>query len=222
MSIELKKRLITSFFLFILLFLMFFYTFILIISIIIICIICWIEFYALISKIFKKNNRTNKIFRFFYKAISLIYLSILVYYILIAKSANNLSETFITYSILISIMSDTGGLIVGRIFKGQKLTKISPKKTISGSIGSFIFSLALIPFFTQYLTNIGLILLVCITIIISFASQVGDLFISYLKRKAKVKDTSDLLPGHGGFLDRVDGIIFSIPVGILTLNYFLQ
>ena len=222
MSIELKKRLITSFFLFILLFLMFFYTFILIISIIIISIICWIEFYALISKIFKKNNRTNKIFRFFYKAISLIYLSILVYYILIAKSANNLSEIFITYSILISIMSDTGGLIVGRIFKGQKLTKISPKKTISGSIGSFIFSLALIPFFTQYLTNIGLILLVGITIIISFASQVGDLFISYLKRKAKVKDTSDLLPGHGGFLDRVDGIIFSIPVGILTLNYFLQ
>ena len=222
MSIELKKRLITSLFLFILLFLMFFYTFILIISIIIISIICWIEFYALISKIFKKNNRTNKIFRFFYKAISLIYLSILAYYILIAKSANNLSEIFITYSILISIMSDTGGLIVGRIFKGQKLTKISPKKTISGSIGSFIFSLALIPFFTQYLTNIGLILLVGITIIISFASQVGDLFISYLKRKAKVKDTSDLLPGHGGFLDRVDGIIFSIPVGILTLNYFLQ
>ena len=222
MSIELKKRLVTSFFLIILLFLMFFYTFILIISIIIISIICWIEFYALISKIFKKNNRTNKILRFFYKAISLIYLSILVYYILIAKSANNLSEIFITYSILISIMSDTGGLIVGRIFKGQKLTKISPKKTISGSIGSFIFSLALIPFFSQYLTNIGLILLVGITIIISFASQVGDLFISYLKRKAKVKDTSDLLPGHGGFLDRVDGIIFSIPVGILTLNYFLQ
>ena len=222
MSIELKKRLVTSFFLIILLFLMFFYTFILIISIIIISIICWIEFYALISKIFKKNNRTNKIFRFFYKAISLIYLSILVYYILIAKSANNLSEIFITYSILISIMSDTGGLIVGRIFKGQKLTKISPKKTISGSIGSFIFSLALIPFFTQYLTNIGLILLVGITIIISFASQVGDLFISYLKRKAKVKDTSDLLPGHGGFLDRVDGIIFSIPAGILTLNYFLR
>jgi len=222
MSIELKKRLVTSFFLIILLFLMFFYTFILIISIIIISIICWIEFYALISKIFKKNNRTNKILRFFYKAISLIYLSILVYYILIAKSANNLSEIFITYSILISIMSDTGGLIVGRIFKGQKLTKISPKKTISGSIGSFIFSLALIPFFTQYLTNIGLILLVGITIIISFASQVGDLFISYLKRKAKVKDTSDLLPGHGGFLDRVDGIIFSIPAGILTLNYFLR
>ena len=222
MNIELKKRIITSCFLLLLLVLMFFYTFILIISLIIIAIICWIEFYALISKILKKNNRTIKILRFFYKAISLIYLSILVYYILIAKSANNLSEIFITYSILISIMSDTGGLIVGRIFKGQKLTKISPKKTISGSIGSFIFSLALIPFFTQYLTNIGLILLVCITIIISFASQVGDLFISYLKRKAKVKDTSDLLPGHGGFLDRVDGIIFSIPVGILTLNYFLQ
>ncbi len=221
MNIELKKRIITSCFLLLLLVLMFFYTFILIISLIIIAIICWIEFYALISKILKKNNRTIKILRFFYKAISLIYLSILVCYILIAKSANNVSEIFVIYSILISIMSDTGGLIVGRIFKGQKLTKISPKKTISGSMGSFIFSLALIPFFKQYLTTIDLVSLIGSTIIISFASQVGDLFISYLKRKAKVKDTSDLLPGHGGFLDRVDGIIFSVPVGILTLNYFL-
>jgi len=220
MNVELQNRLITSFFLLLLLILMFFYTFVLIISLILIALISWIEFYGLISKIFKKDNTKNKIFRFFYKGVSLIYLSILVYYILISRSSNTVSEIFIIYSILISVLSDTGGLIIGRIFKGKKLSKISPKKTISGSIGSFIFSLFLIPFFISHLANKSLFFLCCVTLIISFASQVGDLFISYLKRKAKVKDTSDLLPGHGGFLDRIDGIIFSIPVGFLILNYF--
>ena len=220
MNVELQKRLITSCFLLSLLILMFFYTFILIISLILIALISWIEFYGLISKIFNKDNTKNKIFRFLYKGISLIYLSILVYYILISRSSNTVSEIFIIYSILISVLSDIGGLIIGRIFKGKKLSKISPKKTISGSIGSFLFSLFLIPFFISHLANKSLFFLCCITLIISFASQVGDLFISYLKRKAKVKDTSDLLPGHGGFLDRIDGIMFSIPVGFLILNYF--
>ena len=220
MNMELQKRLLTSFFLLSLLILMFFYTYILIISLILITIISWIEFYALISKIFKKENKKNKILRFFYKTISLIFLSILSYFIIIAKSTDNASEIFIIYSILISVMSDTGGLIVGRIFKGKKLSKMSPKKTISGSIGSFMFSLCLIPFFSAYLTNLSLILLTIITLIISFTSQVGDLFISYLKRKAKVKDTSDILPGHGGFLDRVDGIIFAIPTGIILFKFF--
>ena len=220
MNVELQKRLITSCFLLSLLILMFFYTFILIISLILIALISWIEFYGLISKIFNKDNTKNKIFRFLYKGISLIYLSILVYYILISRSSNTVSEIFIIYSILISVLSDIGGLIIGRIFKGKKLSKISPKKTISGSIGSFIFSLFLIPFFISHLANKSLFFLCCVTLVISFASQVGDLFISYLKRKAKVKDTSDLLPGHGGFLDRIDGIIFSIPVGFLILNYF--
>tara|TARA_B100000795_G_scaffold220651_1_gene175163 strand:- start:75 stop:674 length:600 start_codon:yes stop_codon:yes gene_type:complete len=198
---------------------MFFYTFILIISLILIAIISWIEFYALISKIFKKENRKNIIFRFFYKSISLIYLSTLIYCILVTKLNNSESEIFIIYSILISVLSDTGGLVIGRIFKGKKLTKISPKKTISGSIGSFAFSLTIIPFFISHFTNVSIILLLCVTLVISFATQVGDLFISYLKRKAKVKNTSDLLPGHGGVLDRIDGIIFSIPIGFLILNY---
>ena len=111
-------------------------------------------------------------------------------------------------------MSDIGGLVFGKIFKGKKLTKISPNKTISGSIGSFIFSMLLVPFFYKGLVDQNLLSLLLITIIISLTSQLGDLFISLLKRKAKVKDTSDLLPGHGGVLDRVDGIIFAIPLGI--------
>ena len=220
MNKELQKRFLTSFFLLSLLYLMFSYTYILIIAVILIALISWIEFYALISKIFKKENKKNRILRFFYKFISLLYLSMLVYLILVAKLGKTESEMFIIYSILISVMSDTGGLIVGRIFKGKKLTNISPKKTISGSIGSFIFSISSIPFIIQYLPYINLILIIIITLVISLTTQIGDLFISYLKRKAKVKDTSDLLPGHGGVLDRIDGIIFSIPVGFLILNYF--
>ena len=117
-------------------------------------------------------------------------------------------------------MSDIGGLVFGKAFKGKKLIKISPNKTISGSIGSFIFSLLLIPFFYEELIKYDFLILVLITIIISLTSQLGDLFISSLKRKAKVKDTSDILPGHGGILDRIDGIIFAIPVGLLLLNLF--
>ena len=220
MSSELQKRIITSFFLLSLLVLMFSYTYILIISLIVICVTSWIEFYALISKIYKKKNKNNKTLRFILKAASLLYLSILVYLILMSKLSNPQFEIFIIYSILVSIMSDIGGLVIGRIFKGRKLTRISPKKTISGSIGSFIFSLSLIPFFIQNLPDISLHLIIFITIVISLSSQIGDLFISYLKRNAKVKNTSNLLPGHGGVLDRIDGIIFSIPVGFLTLSSF--
>jgi|TARA_B110000027_G_C16098581_1_gene291960 phosphatidate cytidylyltransferase len=137
-----------------------------------------------------------------------------------SKLSNPEFEIFIIYSILVSVMTDIGGLVIGRTFKGRKLTRISPKKTISGSIGSFIFSLSLIPFFIQSIPGISFYLMIFITIIISMFSQIGDLFISYLKRKAKVKNTSNLLPGHGGVLDRIDGIIFSIPVGFLTLSSF--
>ena len=111
-------------------------------------------------------------------------------------------------------MSDIGGLVIGKIIKGKKLTKISPNKTISGSIGSLIFSTLLIPFFYANTVDQNLLIMFLITIAISLVSQLGDLFISLLKRKAKVKDTSDILPGHGGILDRIDGIIFAIPLGI--------
>jgi len=220
MSSELKKRTFTSIILITLLSLMYFYTFILIISLIIIAIIVWIEFYALISKIFKKNTTKDKFLRFFYKTISLFYLSFLVYFLILVESHYLDLKIYILYSVLVAIFSDVGGLIIGKTFKGKKLTKISPNKTISGSIGSFFFSLLLIPLFMGQLTSFNLLILILITLLISLISQLGDLFISFLKRKAKVKNTSDILPGHGGFLDRVDGIIFAIPLGIMLLNTF--
>jgi len=219
MKTELNKRIITSIFLLTVLTVMLFYTFVLIICLIIIGIIAWIEFYALISKIFIKNNYKDKTLRFFYKALSLLYLSLLVFLILSIKSNNSELEIIVIYSIFVSIMTDVGGLVVGKTFKGKKLTKISPKKTISGSLGSFIFSLLLIPFFIKFFTDYTVLEMCIITLLISSISQVGDLFISFLKRLANVKDTSDLLPGHGGVLDRIDGIIVSIPVAIFLFNF---
>ena len=220
MSVELKKRIITSIFLLTLLILMSFYTYVLIISLIIIGIISWIEFYALISKIFKKKNYKDISLRFLCKTISLLYLSLLIYLIIFTKLSKPEMYVILIYAISISIMTDVGGLIIGKIFKGKKLTKISPKKTISGSLGSFIFSIALIPIFIQYLPDYSVLNISFITLFISLISQIGDIFISYLKRKAKVKNTSDLLPGHGGVLDRIDGIIFTIPVNFLIFNIF--
>ena len=214
MKSNIKKRILTSIILISLLIGMFYYSYIMIVSLIIITIISWIEFYALISKILKKNILKDRFFRFIYKTLSLFYLSGLVYLIFAIESQYSNLKIYLLYSVLVAILSDIGGLVCGKIFKGKKLTKISPNKTISGSIGSLIFSILLIPFFYNGEIDQSLPNILLITIIISLTSQLGDLFISLLKRKAKVKDTSDLLPGHGGVLDRIDGIIFAIPLGI--------
>jgi len=215
MSLELKKRIITSFFLFSLLILMFSFSFILIISLIIIASITWIEFYGLISKIYKKDTSKDRLMRLFAKGTSLMYLLLIVLLII----TNLESKNYIFFTLMISIFSDMGGLIFGKIFKGRKLTKISPNKTISGAAGSLFFSLLLIPIFFNYLNFSSIYSVIFYTFLISITTQLGDLFISLLKRRAKVKDTSDILPGHGGLLDRIDGIIFAIPVGVLLMNF---
>tara|TARA_B100000767_G_C19675027_1_gene496980 strand:+ start:451 stop:1128 length:678 start_codon:yes stop_codon:yes gene_type:complete len=221
MQNELTKRIVTSFFLISLLSLAFFYSYILIISLIIISIICWIEFYGLISKIFIKDSFKSIFLRFLFKSTSLIYL-IFFSFIIFSGMMQNDFKLSMLYLFSICFCSDIGGLIFGKIFKGKKLTKISPNKTISGSIGSFILSLALVPFFYFILDEKfnNPFYLIILAIMVSLVCQLGDLFISYLKRKAEVKDTGDLLPGHGGFLDRIDGILFAVPIGML-LNEFL-
>tara|TARA_B110000495_G_C22753524_1_gene441424 strand:- start:3 stop:665 length:663 start_codon:yes stop_codon:yes gene_type:complete len=217
--IELKKRIITSLFLFILLILMYIYNYVLIIAVIIISLIVWIEFFGLIMKIFYKNNLKNKIFRLFFKGTSLIYLCLLSFLIVLIFSNENIYKFFAIYSLLVAITSDIGGMVFGKFFKGKKLTKISPKKTISGSIGAFVFSILLIFIFNKNFENYVFMKVLFFTVTVSFISQIGDLFISFLKRKANVKDTSDILPGHGGFLDRIDGIIFALPFGIFLSKF---
>ena len=222
MTKEITKRILTSLFLITLLGLVFFYSFILIISLIMISLISWIEFYGLISKIFNKNTFRINFLKLSIKALSLVYLTIFSFLIFSGIMQDNYDLNMF-YLFSICIFSDIGGLIFGKIFKGKKLTKISPNKTISGSIGSFILSLILVPFFIYFSPEkfnnpFDLIIL---AIIVSFSCQLGDLFISYLKRKAKVKDTGDLLPGHGGVLDRIDGILFAVPVGMILWEFLI-
>ena len=219
MNNELKKRIFTSIILLSLLTVMYFYSFIMIVTILIMTIIIWIEFYALISKIIRGNRYQDQFLRYISKSASLLYLSIFVYFIFIIESNYTDLKIYLLYSVLVAILSDIGGLVFGKTFKGKKLSKISPNKTISGSVGSFVSSMILIPIFYNKLIAYDLLTFLVLTIIISLISQIGDLFISLLKRKAKVKDTSDLLPGHGGLLDRLDGIIFAAPSGVLLLNF---
>ena len=131
----------------------------------------------------------------------------------------NIGLNFFLFFIIICIFTDTGGYIFGKILKGPRLTKISPKKTYSGVIGSFftslIFGLIFIKYFGQkskILFEVDPIFIILLILFISLVSQIGDLIISYFKRKANLKDTGKTLPGHGGFLDRIDGIIFVMPI----------
>ena len=119
--------------------------------------------------------------------------------------------------ILICILTDIGGYVFGKTFKGPKLIKISPKKTYAGVLGGYFFSLIFTnilannsEIFTQKYYSFGIDEIIFV-LIISTVSQIGDIIISYFKRLSKVKDTGKLIPGHGGILDRIDGIIFVFP-----------
>ena len=209
MSLELKKRFVTSFFLFLFLACMFVDQIFLIISLCLIFITSFYEFSRLIKKIFGFKSI------FFYLSIFIFFIYILTltlfFYLLLINSN---TTYFLILTLLICFASDIGGLVFGKLFKGKKLTKISPKKTISGSVGSFFFSFLIILIFSYF----NLVGFTFNFIIYAFATsllcQIGDIFISFLKRKAKVKDTGSLLPGHGGVLDRIDGILFGFPFGI--------
>ena len=159
--------------------------------------------------------KKNKLMKF----LGVIFLIISFYlaYILRIKEG---AYVFI-FIVLISVCTDIGGYIFGKLLKGPKITKISPNKTFSGVVGGFIISLIGALVFYEYMpitlsSNFGEFIsfdlyLFFIILMISMISQIGDLIISYFKRQAKIKDSGQLLPGHGGFLDRVDGMIFAIP-----------
>jgi phosphatidate cytidylyltransferase len=118
----------------------------------------------------------------------------------------------------VCFFTDIGGYVFGKTIGGKKLSKISPNKTIAGTVGSFILSIIplLIVINFDYLVLEFNLTNIMFCLLISLISQLGDLFISLIKRKANIKDTGNLLPGHGGVLDRLDGIIFAVP-----FSYFL-
>ena len=217
MTTELKKRVKTSLALAIALtFVILFDEIIFGFGLFIISIHCFNEWNVMNNIYFGKK----KSHYFLIKISGSIYIFIFFVSSLLFRGNSNESFIFLLITILICIFSDIGGFVIGKTIGGKKLTKISPNKTISGSIGSLIFALIPLIIFNFLGLNFQFSLQnILFCFLISLFCQTGDLLISFFKRLNKVKDTGNILPGHGGLLDRVDGIIFAIPVSFF-LNYF--
>ncbi len=210
---EFKSRIFTSFTLILILYFSFLNYLILSLLLFLIVFIAINEFNNIFSKIFKKRKLLHLLVIF----LTTLYVFYFLLSILIHINFSNYdNKEFLLFLLSISISTDIGGYCFGKIFKGKKISKISPNKTYSGLVGSFITSLVVTSIFFKNLDLVFNYLI--ITILISLISQMGDLFISYLKRLANIKDTGKLLPGHGGLLDRIDGILFSIPIGLVIIN----
>jgi len=158
----------------------------------------------------KINSKGNLII----VTLGILFLLIVTFLAFSLRGENHSSIILYIYIILISVSSDIGGYIFGKIFKGYKLTSISPNKTYSGVLGSLFFSFIPIIVYNLlnyqdsiFLFNLSNFLII---LILSLVNQVGDITISYFKRKNNIKDTGNILPGHGGLLDRIDGILFVI------------
>jgi len=212
---NLQKRIFTSFILFaVLLICIFLNKYSFFILLIIASIISFFEFNNLVKKILIKNELLKN-------SINIICVFYLLFFTYTAYEIYEENLYVIIFILFICIFSDIGGYVIGKTIGGKKLTKISPNKTISGSIGSLIFSLIPIIIFLliyEFTKNIEFRIhnhefdnIIFLCLFTSLICQLGDLFISYYKRKAKIKDTGTILPGHGGLLDRIDGIIFVIP-----------
>jgi len=218
---NLFKRIITSLILVTILFIGLFYNELSWkILVILFLILCFYEFNNIVNKIYKNNN-----FKVILLFLAVLYL--FFFYFTLIRIRFDFGEEAILILLISCILSDIGGYAVGKFIGGPKLTSLSPNKTISGSFGSIIFTVVGTSLYIMFLNKIDnnpvkfefSIIFYIWLILMSIFCQLGDLFISYLKRKAKIKDTGNILPGHGGILDRVDGIIFAIPFGVFL--YFI-
>jgi len=216
MGLEIKKRLNTGLFLILLLISMFLYKSIYLFISIVIFAYSFIEFSSITKKLFKNKN----VKLFFINILFILYMFILL--LVLLAGINDIHLKIIIFTIIIiCVASDIGGYLFGKIFKGKKLTSISPNKTFSGSLGSFLLSSIFSYFSLSLLFNSSLLESVIIGLIISLFVQSGDLLFSFLKRKSKIKDTGQILPGHGGLLDRIDGIIFGMPIGLIVISILI-
>ena len=176
-----------------------------------------------------------ELFSVFTKKTTILFLDlilILSLYSIYYLASYPISLYLLLWVIILVICSDVGGYVFGKTFKWKKLTKISPKKTLSGVLGSFIFSLLsifiadlIVPITIDTFIGMGMFInfldpkFFFLAIIFSLIAQAGDLTISYFKRVEKIKDTGKILPGHGGILDRIDGLMFVV-ILVFVLVYF--
>ena len=208
---NLKERIFTSIALLLLTLLFFISKFVLIYTLIVLGVLSIMEFTNLINRIYKEPK-----FIFFSNIVFIIYIFLFSFFFFYFSNIFQLK--ILLFLILAAcIASDIGGFIVGKTLKGPKLSKISPKKTISGSFGSLLFASLFFSIGFFYLTNTTNIKIFLVGLLTSIFCQLGDLFFSFLKRKANVKDAGNFFPGHGGVLDRLDGIFFGIPFGFISL-----
>ena len=208
---NLKERIFTSIALLLLTLLFFISKFVLIYTLIVLGVLSIMEFTNLINRIYKEPK-----FIFFSNIVFIIYIFLFSYFFFYFSNIFQLK--ILLFLILAAcIASDIGGFIVGKTLKGPKLSKISPKKTISGSFGSLLFASLFFSIGFFYLTNTTNIKIFLVGLLTSVFCQLGDLFFSFLKRKGNVKDTGNFFPGHGGVLDRLDSILFGIPSGFISL-----
>ena len=173
-------------------------------------------------------------FSAFKRKLSIIIIDVILVMALLAllHLRNDTASSFflLLWIIILTIFSDVGGYIFGKIFKGKKISKISPNKTISGIIGSFIFAVLSVFFISFIISSMSSLennfflkpKYFILALLFSLAAQLGDLFISYFKRLEKLKDTGKILPGHGGIFDRIDGLMFVVILAYIlyTLKVF--
>jgi len=171
-----------------------------------------------------------EVFSVFKRKFSIILLDIILVSsllsILYLRNDTASSYALLIWVIILTISSDIGGYVFGKIFKWKKLTKISPNKTLSGVLGSFIFSLGsvfLLGFIIELISGINSEFFqkpryFILAIIFSLTAQLGDLIISYFKRLEKIKDTGKILPGHGGIFDRIDGLMFVVILAFILYS----
>ena len=208
---DLKKRIFTSLILLVIVFLIFNFNEIQLYFLIIFTVLAVLEFLQITKKIFKNNTFSILVNLFF-----IVYIFIFSFMFFFFSNLHSLKV--ILFIILIGcIASDIGGFIAGKTLKGPKLTKISPNKTYSGALGSLCFTTVLVTLLFFYFLESFNYRMIIIALMTSIFCQIGDLIFSFLKRKAKTKDTGNFLPGHGGILDRIDGILLGVPLGFLTL-----
>ncbi len=209
---NLKKRIYTSIILIFIVLTMLINNYVLGYFLIVVSILSLLEYVQMTMKIY-----VNEKIKF------ITFNSIFALYVFIFSSAFLMFSNFFHFKILLFILlftciaSDIGGFVFGKFFKGPKLSKISPNKTIAGSVGSILLSSITFIVLVSYFTKNFELKILSIGIITSVSCQIGDLFFSYFKRKSKLKDTGNLLPGHGGILDRIDGILLGMPIGFITL-----
>ena len=187
--------------------------------------IIFLSTFYLISfyEIYKNSNSLK------FTIISNILLLIAFYSFYYLRGDSNKELIFLCWALFTTFLSDIGGYVFGKTFGGKKLTQISPNKTYSGAVGSLVFSLLSLPilvfiqkdFLNEILINFLQLNFFIFTLLTSLVAQMGDIIVSYWKRKFKIKDTGKIFPGHGGVLDRIDGLIFVL-IFLLILKTFIN